>query len=158
MVKKLVAHFLSPLFIFTLLYCAGCASVQIPGYVQNKNPYSQRFYADFVKTRAATEAALQELGWKVAERLDPLVYEQSAVNDLDEAKELWVTEARQIPLFIGTRYARVNVYIRSKKDISEVEIRYLTITSMFFKNCTSYRNKAAAERILKRIEQKLAAK
>jgi hypothetical protein len=142
--------------VMLLLLNIGCTSVQIPGYLKDSNPYSKRFYSDFAKTRAATEEVLHQLGWKVAERLDPLVYEQAVVNDLDEERELLVTEARQMPLFIGTRYARMNIYIRSKKDISEVEIRYLTITSMLFKNFTSYRNNAAAERIFTRIEEHLA--
>jgi len=141
-----------------LLTLVGCTTTSIPSYLQDKNPYKKRFYATFPEARAAVENVLSELGWKIAEGVDPLVYEQSDVNDLSDQQILLVTDVRQTPLFVGSRYARLNIFLRSQKNISEVEIRYYTVTNVGIKNFKSYGDKGAMRRIMERIEAKLGGK
>lgn len=138
-----------------LVFLTGCTTAQIPQYLQADHPYMRRFYADFEQTQAAINQALTDLGWEIEKTTDPLVYEESVVNNLDGQKVLIMTKIRQTPLFLGTRYAKMNIYIRSKNKISEVEIRYYTVTSLPLRNLDSYRNDSAAERILKHIGEVL---
>jgi hypothetical protein len=131
----------------------GCSSVRIPSYLQDKNSKIKRIHANFDQALAATKQALGELGWEIEETTDPLVYEQDRIHDLDEQKVLLITKVRQTSLIIGTRYAKMNIYIRSKKNISEIEIRYLTINSLPLKNFQNYRNDSAVERIFTQINR-----
>ena len=43
-----------------------------------------------------------------------------------------ITDLRDTRFFVGTRYSRMNVYIRSQQKESEVELRYLGVTSWPF--------------------------
>ena len=138
-----------------LFICWGCSSANIPAYLQSKNPYEQRFFAGHDKTLAAIIQTVEDLGWVIEEKTDPIVYEQREFNDLHENDVLIITATRQTPLFLGTRYARLNVYLRSKKNISEVEIRYLTVTSVVFKNFKDYRNDSEVRRIFDYIDEVL---
>ena len=145
--------------VLVLAVCvAGCSTAQIPPYVADKNPLKKRFYATFATARPAVEKALQELGWTVAEAVDPLVYEQSETNDLTEQQLLLVTNVRQTPRLLTPRYARLNVFLRSQKNVSEVEIRYLTITSVAVKNFNNYGDAAILGSIMARIEAALGGK
>lgn len=143
--------------ILILMTFVGCSSVRIPTYLQDQSPYTRRFHADFEKASSGVTQALKELGWGIEEITDPLVYEQDRIHDLDEQRTMIITKTRQMPLFIGTRYARMNIFIRSKKNISEIEIRYLTITSFALKSFKNYRNKKEAERIFHQISNFLLA-
>jgi hypothetical protein len=136
------------LLVFAAVILVGCTTAQIPQYLQDKKPYIQRFYADYEDTLEVTHEALKQLGWKVEQTADPHVFEQQgATNDLNEKQILIFTEVRQTPLFVGTRYAKMNIFIRSKGKLSEVEIRYLTVNSLPLKNFQSYQNKSAADRV-----------
>jgi len=142
--------------IICVVLCLGltsCSSVRIPSYLQDKNSKIKRIHANFDQALAATKQALGELGWEIEETTDPLVYEQDRIHDLDEQKVLLITKVRQTSLIIGTRYAKMNIYIRSKKNISEIEIRYLTINSLPLKNFQNYRNDSAVERIFTQINR-----
>ncbi|MCK5214968.1 MAG: hypothetical protein KAR05_06410 [Candidatus Omnitrophica bacterium] len=139
--------------IFLLIGLMGCASVQIPAYVKDKKPYTKRFYANYEQAYEALNKTLLDLGWEIEGTMDPAVYEQDSSSDLDEKKTLVLTHIRQTPLFIGTRYAKMNIFLRSKKKISEFEIRYVTVTSLLFKNFTSYRNDSAAERMFEYLDK-----
>jgi hypothetical protein len=137
-------------FIIALLFL-GCSSVRIPSYLQDKHPYTKRFHGNYEQTMAAVKQTLAEFGWEIAEETDPLVYEQDRIHDLDEQRKMIITKSRQTSLFIGTRYGKMNIYVFSKKNISEVEIRYLTVTSIAFKSFRDFRDDAAAERIYTQI-------
>ena len=144
-------------FILILLFLTGCATVEIPQYVQDQHPYKETFYSSFEDAVEGTSQALEQFGWKIANHYDPGVFEQNKENIGPEAKQIVLsTEVRQMPFFLGTRYARVNAHIYSLEHSSTaVEIRYLTVTSVPFKSFNSYRNDRAAERILKTIKEKL---
>jgi len=141
------------LFLVLALLCVGCATTRIPAYIQDINPYVKRFPAGYDVTSAAVEQALADMGWEIDDTTDPIVYEQDRINDLDEKQVLMLTTIRQTSMFLGTRYAKMNVYLRSKNEISEVELRYVTITVTPLKTLTSYRNDSAAKRIFEHIEK-----
>ncbi|MCK5581852.1 MAG: hypothetical protein KAJ18_11335, partial [Candidatus Omnitrophica bacterium] len=94
-------------------------------------------------------------GWEIEGRMDPAIYEKIRNTDLDEQEILLTTTVRNFPLLLGVKYGKMNIYIRSKKDISEVEIRYLAETSMFFRSFKSYKNKRIADQIFTHIERVL---
>jgi len=143
------------IFLILVLFCLGCTTTRIPAYIQDKNPYVKRFPAGFEATSAAVEQTLADMGWEIDETTDPIVYEQDRINDLDEKQVLLLTTIRQTGMFLGTRYAKMNIYLRSKKEVSEVELRYVTITVTPLKTLTSYRNDSAAQRILDHVEKLL---
>ena len=136
-----------------LLIAQGCTSAVIPNYLPDEKPYTKRFQADHKIALQAVRQALRELGWDIEQTLDPLVYEQDQIADSGKDDILIMTAIRQTPLFVGTRYAKMNIYIRSLKDVSDVEIRYLTVTSLPFKNVTSYSNDSAVDRVFEHIEK-----
>jgi len=138
--------------LMSVLFLMGCVSTSIPNYLKDDHPYKKRYYKDFDHVLDNVTKALEELGWTVSGVADPYMYEKIPDNAPGEGKKILLfTEIRQTPLFMGTRYAKLNVYIRFAKDTTEVEIRYLTLSSLSIKNIKSYRNDAAVERIFKKI-------
>ena len=135
----------------------GCASTVIPNYIQDKNAYKKQFYAHFDDVYEAAVKTLKEYGWTVNKAADPAQYERIPAGEENQGQQvLLFTEIRQTPMFIGSRYARMNIFIRvSASDLTEIEIRYLTATNVLFKTWTSYRNDSAIRRLLEEIEKKL---
>lgn len=135
----------------TILY--GCTTAKIPQYLADKNPYKKQFYASFEETLKAAQTTLQELGWRIAAEGDPAVYEEGSPR---ESKQIILfTEVRQTAMFLGSRYARMNVILRAKSEGTEIEIRYLTVNSLPFKNFESFKNERTVHRIFERIDQLL---
>jgi hypothetical protein len=135
---------------------AGCASVYIPNYLQNEHPYVRRYYAGFDQAKAVVTSTLKTFGWTVEEQLDPVVYEQRP-DDKSMKEVMLVTKTRPLPFFLGTRYGKMNVFVRNRNNITGIEIRYMTITSFLLKNFTSYRNDAAVQRIFDKVGTRLGA-
>ena len=140
-------------FVLAVVLLVGCATTSMPSYLQPKKPYLTRYYANYEKSLDAVKATLGELGWTLEETTDPGVYEHTRFNDLDENQVLLVTVVRPTPMLIGTRYARMNIYLRSKKDLSEVEVRYLTTTSTALNNFSTYNNDSAVKRFFERLSE-----
>ncbi len=162
-VKKILLVFLGALApgaraLLISIFLAGCASVYLPVYLQDKKPYTRRVYATYEEILQAVAKTLQDLGWEIDKTVDPLVYENHRMSDLDEQQILVLTKTRQTSMWIGSRYARMNIYLSSKKGISEIEIRYLTTTSILFRGFKSYRNDSAADRIFAHLEELLNQK
>ena len=134
---------------------SGCTTVNIPNYIQDKNPYKQTYTASFENVLMAASKALEHSGWVVTNKYDPAVFEQNKELNFSGAKQLMLsTNVRQTPFIFGTRYGRVNAYIRTIDEKStEVEMRYVTVTSIPFKNFNSYRNDRAIKHILDSIEK-----
>lgn len=139
------------------LFVYGCASVHIPDYIPDEHPYRRIFYADFSTTLTTTAQSLESLGWPIAKTAEPAVFERSRLTEGGERKQtLLFTEIRQTPLFLGTRYARINAYLRAVTDhTTEVELRYLTITSVPFKSFYNYRKDHFIKRVFQEIERRL---
>lgn len=142
-------------FVLVVVLLAGCATTNMPSYLQPKKPYLTRYYSNYEKSLSAVKQTLIELGWTLEETTDPGVYEHTRFNDLDEDQVLLVTVVRPTPMLIGTRYARMNIYLRSKKDLSEVEVRYLTTTSTALNNFSTYNNDSAVKRFFERLSEVL---
>ncbi len=142
--------------LFFMLFFVGCVSATIPHYLQDKSPYKKKFYASYDDTLKAVQTTLPDLGWKITSLSDPVVYEQnSAGNEAVPKQILMFTDVRQTAFFLGTRYAKMNIYVRSLSDGTEVEIRYITVTSTPFKTLKNYKNDNAVQRIFDRIEKAL---
>ena len=135
----------------------GCASVTIPNYIRDEHPYRKTFYASFDTVLDAAVHALEDSGWKVAKTTEPSVFERNKDADKPGVKQILLfTDVRQTALIFGTRYARMNIYLQSAADNStEVELRYLTVTSASLKNFQNYRNDRYAEKFFGRIESLL---
>ena len=135
----------------------GCASVTVPNYIRDEHPYRKTFYAPFDTVLDATVHALEDFGWKVAKTTEPSVFERNKDTDKPGVKQLLLfTDVREMALIVGTRYARMNIYVQSAADNStEVELRYLTVTSVSLKNFQNYRNDRYAGKFFARIESLL---
>lgn len=142
--------------LLALMFLSGCSTTQIPNYLQPKKPYIKRYDANYDQALRTMEETLAGLGWKIEEKTDPGVYEHTRADDLDENQVLIFTEVRPTPMFVGTRYARMNIYLRSKKNVSEVEVRYLTTTSTALKNFSTYNNDSAVKRLFARLDEVLS--
>ena len=140
-----------------ILGLAGCASVSISQYIQDKNPYTKKFYNSYKATFQATEQMLRDLGWEIEKQTDPSLYEHSGEDSVNSlTKVLIFTKIRQTALFLGSRYSLVNIYLRSSsEDVTEVEIRYLAVDSTFFKNFYHYKNDKIVERMFHHLEDLL---
>jgi len=135
----------------------GCASIAIPDYIQEESPYKKVYYASYEDVLSSVTDVLNDLGWKSKGNVDPRIYEFGRKTP-DESKQILIlTELRQTPLFVGTRYAKLNIFIQSVDDNStEVEFRYLRITSFAFNNFYRYKNDRLAQRIFNNVEKELA--
>jgi len=140
--------------LFLVLTLAGCASVTIPNYIQDKNPYKRTFYSDFTYTKNTVLQTLKEFGWAVEQEADPGTFDRAMESVAGQGEQvLLFTRVRQTSFFIGSRYARMNIYLRVLSDkATEVEIRYLNITTVPFKHFHDYTNDASIERLFKHIE------
>ena len=149
--KKIIAGVL-----FVLIF-SGCSTTQIPGYIVDKYPYKKTFLADFDEVLKAATETFKDLGWTIVKTADPAEYERVQAAEEPSARQvLLFTEIRQDSLFIGTRYTRLNAYLRQTQDkTTEVEIRCLTANAFFFKTFYHYKNNKAAERMFKHIQRLL---
>ncbi len=135
-----------------LLGFLGCTTVQIPEYIQDKNPYKREFAASFDETLSATKGALKDLGWRILQTYDPVVFEQTPHPSAGGGQLLIFTESKQSSRILYSRYTRLNLYLRSlKDDRTEVEIRYAATTSVLIKNFKSYKNNRSVHRVFDQI-------
>ena len=143
------------MFFILLLSVGGCASVSIPNYIQDKSPYKEVYYAPFDVVHEAAVKAVEDLGWSISEEADPALFERG--RDLNNGSQILLfTQVRQSSFFLGSGYARLNIYLRTTPDKgTEVEIRYLRVTSVIFKNLYNYKGESIAGHIFTRIEQQL---
>ncbi len=142
--------------IVVIMLC-GCSTVNIPKYIPDTRPHKQTMYASFDQTLQATKSALQGGGWEIVDTTDPNVYEHSTILTEDGQEILIFTGVKAIPMFLGTRYARVNIYLRTlaQPNSTEVEVRYLTVNSIGFKTFNNFKHPLAAKNILNDIEKNL---
>ena len=144
------------LYVFLLLMFTGCASIIIPNYIQDKNPYKRTFYADFNKVREVTVKTFDDLGWTIEKESEPALFEREREPEDGSKQTLLFTEIREVSFFLGSRYTRLNTYLRETTDNeTEVEIRYLTVTSVLFKSFYGYKSDRAVDRIFEDIESRL---
>jgi hypothetical protein len=141
---------------FLLLTFIGCASITIPSYIQDKNPYQKTFYAPFDDFYKITMDVFREAGWMIEKEYEPTLFERERDLGGDRKQTLLFTEIRQSYFFIGSGYSRMNVFLREKSsNETEIEIRYVKVTSMMFKCFYGYRNDSMIDRIFKGLEERL---
>ena len=143
--------------VFLLLALVGCATVSIPKYIRNENPYKKKFYASFEKVLPATIRTLEDKGWTIEERADPEVYEMRVGEEVHQGKEiLLITAIQKLPVFVASQYARLNVYVTAGvEDTTEVEVRYITIKSVTFKSFYDYSHDKKVQRLFEKIEENI---
>lgn len=143
--------------IICLMIISGCASVQIPNYIQDKHPYKKVFYGSYDEVLEATTSAIEKLDWEISGKSDPSIYEQSKqLSDPDARQILIFTGIKQTPMILGTRYSRINAYVRTVKENEiEVEVRYLIVNSIPFTSFSGYRKDAFVKRLFNQIEKSL---
>ena len=138
-----------------VLFLCGCVTIKIPKYIQDASPYKKKFYAHYEETLDAARKALMDEGWRISDMANPAVFEQ-AQNASEQVRQILIfTEARQTPFIFSSRYMTVNVLIRGSDDGTDVEIRYVAVTPLFFKNASSYKNDPVVNKILNRISDLL---
>ena len=143
--------------ILLILFLAGCASITIPNYIHDKHPISKTFYAPYDQVHTVTLKALSDLGWNVEKEADPALYERGRqFQDTSRQQTLIFTDINQLSFFAGSKYARLNVFLRVTADkATEVEVRYLKVTSVMFKTLYNYKNDRLVERFFNLIEEEL---
>lgn len=142
--------------ILIMIFLTGCASVNIPKYIVDENPYKKKFYSEFETTLKVTVSTLKDFGWEVEEITKPSVFERAKDLGVENQQVLLFTNIRETSMFLGSRFARLNVYVRSGTDnISEVEIRCITVNSVVYNKFTSYKKDSAVERIFDKIQEHL---
>jgi uncharacterized protein YceK len=137
-----------------VFFLVGCVTVKVPKYLQEDFPYRKDFTADFDRSFEATYSALKELGWSIAETTSPSAFDPAKA--VSKRQLLIFTEIRQTPLFLSSAYASLNAYLREiDKDHTQIEIRYLSVLPLPFKNVNSYQNDSLIQKIFARIEKNL---
>jgi len=155
--KALPIPISTSILIFLLAVLTGCTTVSIPSYLHDKNPYKKTFYSAYDQVLNATKMVLEDKGWVISGTSDPSVYERNKViGDFKGQSTLIFTDVRQMGLFFGSRYARVNVYVtENPNNATEVEVRYLTVNSMTVKTFENYKHDASVKNIFNAIEKRL---
>lgn len=142
--------------VLLLFFCVGCISVKVPKYLPDQFPYKKTYYASFDDTLKAALQALNDLGWRTTEMTSPSVFEQNLSSADASLKQVLIfTEVRQTPLILSSRYMSINVYVRAIQDGTEVEVRYISVVPVLFKNVKGYRNTGVVDKIFKRISELL---
>ncbi|MBF0385659.1 MAG: hypothetical protein HQL27_07275 [Candidatus Omnitrophica bacterium] len=150
MLKKLPSFLL-------LLAVSGCTTITIPKYIKDEAPYSRKFMADFATVQKASVSTLEEMGFKIEDTADPMLYERGQQYAGSPGRQILIfTEIKQIPFFLGTKYTRVNVYLRDiDQATTEVEFRYMTINQLPLKHFYGYKKKGFADKFFKLVAKKL---
>ena len=145
------------LFLIVPVLLGGCASINIPHYVGDEHPYEKTFYNDYEAVLKVTKDVLDETGWKIFNITNPSVYEQSKVVVPQGKQILILTEVRLTPMFLGTRYSRLNIYLRAGTEVNTTyaEIRYVSVNSFFYMTFKNYNKNTGVKNLFNRIEKKL---
>lgn len=134
-----------------ILMCAGCVSVQIPQYLQDKHPYKREYFASYDETLAAVKKVLKNNEWKIASTADPVVFEAAHNKGSKDKRILLFTESRQTSMFLFSRYSQLNIYVRALMNATEVEIRYAAVVPVPFKQFRTHRNDSFVHKLLDQI-------
>ena len=143
-------------FIFGVSFgLVGCSAIQVPSYVKDTNPYIYTLYEPYHEVLPATQQALEDNGWKLQSTADPSIFEQNKVTyDPTVEQIVLISEVKDIPLFLGTRHARVNVFLTSTdQQTTNMEIRYLTVNSILFGQFENYKHGIATEHLYNDIKK-----
>lgn len=134
---------------------AGCASVQMPGYISRvDHPYDRKFYASFEKVLSAFVFVLKSNGWTFSEA-NPSIYERDDRYDNSGYQNLLIiTDVKKNYHVFSSTFTHLNIFFHSIGNACEVEIRYEAKTP-FVKQFTSVRNDQMVEGILDAVGQEI---
>ena len=142
------------LFILSVI-TTGCSSVQIPQYIPDEAPYKKTFYAPYDNVMSATKKALDRLGWTISQVTNPAIYEANKDFENFSKQALIFTEIKQYSRIFFTKYVKINVYLISQNEGTDIEVRYMKINSYPFKSFKSYKNASLAKKLFQRISRDL---
>jgi hypothetical protein len=142
--------------LLAMILLAGCASVQMPGYISRvDHPYDRRIYASFEKVVSSTMYVLKNKGWTITSELDPSIYERDDRYDNNGYQNLLIiTDVRKKDRVLYSTFAHLNVFIHSIGNTCDVEIRYEDKTPIV-KQFSSARNDRIVQGIFDALEQEI---
>jgi hypothetical protein len=137
-----------------IFFFSGCASVQMPGYISRvDHHYHRKIYTTFEKIVSSTMFVLKNKGWTIVNEVDPSIYERDNRYDNNGYQNLLImTNVKK--RFYHLTGMRLNVFIHSMANTSDVEIRYEAKTSLV-KQFISAHNDRVVEDILDAVEKDL---
>jgi hypothetical protein len=140
------------LILFPIFILAGCASVQMPGYISRvDHPYDRKIYAGFEKVVSSTMFVLKNKGWTIMNGVEPSIYERDDRYDNNGYQNLLIiTNIKK--QFLHLTSTHLNVFIHSIGNTCDVQIRYEAQTPLI-KQFISVRNDRLAQGILDAVEQ-----
>ena len=134
---------------------AGCATVNIPNYIDPQHPYVRKVYGDYDAIVAAVRQVLAQEGWAVQSETSPSTYESDgSAQSSATGGILLFTSVKQHSKFLYSSYTHLNAFIRPVAGGAEVEIRYACLTPLGVKQFKGTRNDKLADRILDAIERR----
>ncbi len=149
-------NFSKALFFVFILSLAGCATVNVPHYIQAQHPYERTYYGSFNDVLEAVRSSLKQEGWQIAKEVDPNMYERDPLHKPgDEQHILIFTEIKRAQRFVYTRSTHLNVYVSRIDGGVQVDMRYGSVKDFRLWKMRSYRNERLVKKILDRIGQKL---
>ena len=136
---------------------AGCASVQMPGYIGRiDHPYERKIYGSLDKVVSSTMFVLKNKGWPIIDEIDPSIYERDDRYDNNGYQNLLImTDVRKQYRVLYSTSMHLNVFIHSIGNACDMEIRYEARTPLI-KQFISVRNDRVAQGILDAIEQEVS--
>ncbi len=144
------------IFLGALAIFSGCSSFPVPNYIPDHFPYKKQYYASFKKVSSAIEEMLPQLGWQIAERSDPGIFEYSTEEVPSSRQQILIfTEIKKSWKIFFSTYRKVNIYIRSNNEGTEVELRYMSFTPLPFNDLSSYKNSSFVRRFWRQLDELL---
>ncbi len=141
---------------FLCVILAGCATVNIPNYIDPAHPYVHKVYGNYAVIIASIRQVLAQEGWPVHSEANPADYEHSSDAQQDQNKSvLLFTDAKQHSRILYSSYTHLNVFIRPVADGAEVEIRYSCLTPILGKQSKSMRNDKLVDHLFDAIKRRL---
>ena len=147
---------MNKLILSILFLCmAGCATVNIPNYIDPQHPYVRKVYGNYEAIVTAVRQVLADEGWAVQSETSPSTYERddSAQNSATDGVLLF-TSVKQHSKFLYSSYTHLNAFIRPMADGAQVEIRYACLTPLGIKQFKTTRNDKLVDRILDAVERR----
>jgi hypothetical protein len=142
--------------LFILFLCmAGCATVNIPNYIDPQHPYVRKVYGDYNAIIATVRQVLADEGWAVQSETSPSTYERDGSTQSSATGGILLfTSVKQHSKFLYSSYTHLNAFIRPMADGAEVEMRYACLTPLGVKQLKGTRNDKLVNRILDAIEHR----
>ena len=146
------------LFALVLLSLSGCMTISTTNYIAANHPYEKKFLTGYDKALVAVKTVLTKDGWQIEGTDSPTVFESQALDEPDSKSLVVFTKARKSSWLLFSTYTHLNVFIYSKNDETEIEIRYASVVAWPFKQFHRFRNDGLTDRLFRYLENQLALK